>query len=821
MINIKIFKNDLKKVIDYVYIFLLSVIKSNSNNSNNNIDNEKIKLSFKALSSWLKYKLPVTANILLCTFQISFDICLHQEQFLDCLAPVLEGSAVCLHQRVTNEYTEAYNYAMERSLHSLASVFKKYAQDQEDDTKAIPIINVFIQFLISDEQELFSKETISRCLEMILSFISIANREVCSMTFNLLDDYKSHPTLVSLEPEKAKWFFLTLLDRFKDLSMYPLDYIDDENDTQQQDANNGLDEDIACFRSLASGCFSFAERNKVVEKTMFHHYLVNQLGQKIGQGVMVWQVYESILYYLCSLSESSNEAQSEFVPILLKLIPSIPAPKTTPLIRSSIGLVGKYSFFLKDKSFYLEKVIFDLLPAFNCKPLIGTAAESFSSICINNECATILFTHINRIIELCQPVLFGCKVQSNPVVIKIYKALFYIIQSAKTIQEFTPPFQQLVTPIIHNLTQFVNSNNNNNNNNNNNHNVNNNNHSNKFNISNQDKPILLIQLEILASISQMIEFDEFENTTHSDAPYQYFKTIVPLLGKILSMYNLDFEALNNIVVIYRWPILFTKNIVFDFLEEILCQMTQSYLQYPFSPLLQVISAMISLTNLSENIEKQLEYSISNISTLTINQFPKVQQHQQNIDMPLIDFSTQPDATKDYLFLIMHTLKSRPQCVNRNIVSTLCVSIIYYLLDTKDINTTKNCCNFLYGVLSLPTTADIPKCRQLLTPIVDELLSVHRGTLINNLIHGLFSGIISSISLTQFYSDILYALCNLNEKQFKLDISHIIMNANTFLPNLHPSERQNFISELTPKVHMTEYRSKVRKLVLLSNASKIN
>ncbi|KAF2076428.1 hypothetical protein CYY_002285 [Polysphondylium violaceum] len=814
------FKQVLKKVIDHVYIFLLSVIKSSN-------DLEKVKLAFKALASWLKYMLPVTSNLLLCTFQISFDTCLQQEQLLESLPTILEGSAVCLHQRVSADYTEAFNYAMERSLHSLGPIFNKVCQEQ-DDTKAIPLLNVFIQFLISDEQSIFAKETISRCLEMVLSFISIANREVCSMIFNLLDDYKSHPTLVALEPEKVKFFFLTLLDRFKDLSMYPLDYPSDP-DNGDEETDDDLDEDIATFRANTTCCFIFAERNKVVEKTLFHHYLVNQLSQKIGQGVMVWQAYESILYYLYSLSESSNEAQSEFVPILLKLIPSIPV-KSTPLIRSSIGLVGKYSFFLKDKSFYLEKVIFDLLPAFNCKPLVATAAESFSSICINNECATILFSHINRIIELCQPVLFGCKVQTNPVVVTIYKALFYIIQTAKSIKEFTPPFQQLVAPIIHNLTQLVNSNNNSNSNSNNSNNSNGNGHhyNNKLNVSNQDKPILLIQLEILASISQMIEFDEFENTTHSDAPYQYFQTIVPLLGKILATYNLDFEALNNIVIIYRWPILFTKNIVTDFLEEILYQVTQSYLQYPFSPLLQVISAMISLTNLPPTFEKKLEYSITSISTLTINQFPKVSNNDNNnnsnnnnIDIPLIDFSTQPDATKDYLFLIMHTLKSRPQCVDRSIVSTLCVSIIYYILDTKDINTTKNCCNFLYGVLSIPSNADLAKSRELVRPVVDNLLQIHGATLINNLIHGLFSGIVSSISLIQFFSDILYSLNNLNEKQFKLDITQIIMNTHTFLPTLHSSdERQNFVSELTTKVNMTEYRSKVRKLVLLANAAKI-
>ncbi|EGC34840.1 hypothetical protein DICPUDRAFT_152901 [Dictyostelium purpureum] len=826
--NFSEIQKELKRIIDLVYKYLLSILLLPLEE---NLD--FIKISFKALSGWLKYLLP-SASMLQNCFEITFNIGqkkvsknnITSYPLIDSLALVLEGSSLSIESQFNsnnssnndseiNCYIHSFKYAIENSLNIFPNFYREAIQN-EDDIKSKSIFNVFIQFLSSNNTLLFTNDLIHRCLNLLISFVEIGNRETISLLFYLIDDFKTHTMLVQQDQNVLKFFFLKLLNRFIDISAYPKEDGSVNCDNSPLSSSNGvfckindvlLDDDIEQFRNSASDCLLSIQDNSIVPKETFLQFLIDKLNQAINECNQNWEYYESILYYIYSFSGGSQECQIDYVPILLTIIPSIPI-KSIPLIRTSIKLVGRYSTFLKNNTDYLNKVIFDLLPALTHNELISSASSSLLSICISSKCALKLWPHFNQILEQIEMFILGNQ-KSNPNVVQIYKSLLHILQVAPA-KEIPQAFSRLINPIVNSINE----------------------------IQQQPQPQqhrnqLAIYLNILSSVTEIIEYDEFQmEQPNAHCLYSFFRTVIPIQGKLLKQFGSDFEIIDSITMFYRFMMLHSREIAIDFTDEILQQATQSFNQYPIASLLQIISAII-IPKLPVITIQNIKNSISQISNIFLNTLKSFKENNQlslsstsssslltsqNQDFSL-DFTITPDITKDYLILLTKVLKTLPQCIEPNIISTICIYIVYNIPDlTKDKSTAQNCCLFLSTCLSL-VKLDNQIIKETILPNMNQVFE-------GNLNHGCFLvyNILMNICwspfsvLTLHFSDVLLAFGIGYPKQLKQNATAILNDPSFFKDkNINTIDKQLFLTNIQKSNSpQAEFRSYVRTFSFICN-----
>ncbi|KYR02289.1 importin 13 [Tieghemostelium lacteum] len=782
---------EIKIIVDLIYQFLLSILILPNDNYK-----DFIKMSFKSLSNWIRYVLP-SPTILRQLFHLMFQVSLNgDKELLEPLILVLENSTCQLENQSqpsnnTQETEEAFRFAVETSLKTFPIQFKQ-AMEMQDMQKAKAIFNLFVQFLTCNNQNVFCKEITQQHLEVLLSFVQIGDIETNSLLFPLLEEINGHKGLIEVGKPILEQFLLIVLDRSRVISMY-----------SNQDINKE-DDEIKQFRTLTCDAYLLIQNSDLFPKSLFHNHLLKQLEQAIQNNLQEWQFYESMLFYISSLSECMGNEFSEFVPQILAIIPRIPV-KSLPLVKMSISLVGKYPFFLKNKPEYLEKVIFDLIPAFQVPDLLVSAGSSFSSICLNSHCAQFLFPHTNKILELCEPALK--QQQHNPDIIGVYDGLLRILKNAPNPNELNLPFQRLIGPIVQNLHQLNQANN------------------------TKDKPFLLIQLKILNLVSQYIEYDD--NGSQQDQEVKYDKTqhplylllkvLLPIFGNLIVTYNTDGEVMDTIAGIYRWFVLFCKGIAYDFLGEILNHITQSFVSSPSPFFFPPLIAFGSYSKLSPEYEQRLAQTISTISHIILNILKQGATLVPAVPVPspfleaidpnyLINFSYRADLSKLYLQLLSVCYKHFPQCLDGNIVRAIDIYIIYNLLDTKDIVTLRCCWSFLSTTLTA-TKSDNAIIKQQIAPLLDEAIQSHAGkTLIRNLLVGMTS--VLQIPLLQHFADIPLAFCTAYPKLFRQEASKILLDPTFPNDNVALGDKHKFLSELQRPNNPMEYRYSIRTFSVL-------
>ncbi|KAK5582602.1 hypothetical protein RB653_004187 [Dictyostelium firmibasis] len=836
-------QKELKLIVDKIYKFLLSVLFLPITE---NFD--FIKIGYKALSAWLKYMLPSNGTMLQSCFEISFTVGQQKVSnnsnsnnknqigypLIDSLALVLEGSSLSIEGQSNGScYIDAFRYAIEQSLSIFPTFYNEASVMNQDDSKAKPIFNVFIQFISSNNSQLFTTDLIHRCLNILISFVDIGSRETISLLFYLIDDFKTHTMLVQQDQNILKFFFLKLLNRFLEVSMYPndKDYCPIENGSNPLSASqnaqfNGilcetnietlLDDDIEQFRSCSSDCLMNIQENDIIPKSTFLKFLIEKLNGYINEKCPHWEQYESILYYIFAFSGGSQDGQLEYVPILLNIIPLIPI-KSIPLVRTSIKLIGRYSSFLKTNTEYLGKVVSDLLPALSHSELIGSAASSLLSICISDKCSTMLWPHFNQILDQIEPTLLGPQ-KSNPSIILVYKSLLHILQKAP-INELSPPFTRLISPVIPNVTDHI-----------------------PRPKSKDHYNQLIVQLSVLYSVNEIIEYDEFatmgpngELTSPSKHPlYPFFQTTIPIQGQLLKQYKSEFEIIDSITMFYRYMMLYFREIANDFVDEILQQATQSFNQYPIASLLQIISSIIvpklqplTITNIKNSISLISNTFINTLKSVTTTSTPSTTSNHDDKSNFILDFTITPDITKDYLNLLTKILKTSPQCIEPNIISTICIYIIYNLADlTKDKPTTSNCCLFLSNCFSLNNgklQTNDPNSNKVLEQIKNEMNALfdsdpkHSYVLVYNILMNI-CWTPTSIQVTQHFSDVLLSFASGYPNFLKLHATNILNDPN-FLKDkqINPHDKQSFLTNiLKSNSTQVDYRSSVRTFSFICN-----
>eukprot|EP01132_Coremiostelium_polycephalum_P004545 gene4545-5662_t len=788
---------EVSKVIDHIFKFLLSTLHLPSKNYR-----DEIKVAFKAMAGWMKYQPPKSVQTLRNVIQMTYNSAINDNELVESLVTVLEGAMSTQSiKNYSNELKDLHLEIVERSINTLPKYFK-LANAQGCTAKSI--FNLFVQFLQTDS--LLSRDTTTRIMELVVSFSSVGDIELNSLLFSLIEDFQSHSTLSKLDPEIIKLFFIKIFDRFREIS------------TLEESDGEEVSEEMMQFRMSAADSLRLVQ-TKPINKVTLHSHLICKLNEAIEKNVMQWQVYESIIYYLTALSENNTDFQQ--IPLLFSLIPKIPV-KSLLLVKSSIKLVGCYPQFLREHTEYLEKVIFDLIPAFSNADLLPSAGLSFLNICSFTKIPGKLLPHIDCILNLCESGLREQK--NNSAIIYVYEGLLHIMKDSK---DLLNPFHKLISPVIQNLCKFL--------------------QENQFqDLAQSHKNFLVIQLSILNSVTKII--DNVDDTTsfastaknsatassadphlqhlqqqqQSKHPIQSFlHTIIPILGQLLKIYTSEFQIIELICVIYRWSILFFKSTA-DFIEEILVQVTQSYVGYALSYHLQVINA-IPPNQKSPDFEMKHRQSISLISKKTLDLLktgvdPRNYENciGEKVDpMYQINFSYCPELTKEYLSLISSLFKSQPRIVDHHIISTITLYIIYNLLEITDQSTTKHCMSFISTTL-LANKEKGEHHKQFIT-VMDEIVKYHGRVLMKNLMAGVTSKLPTPI--IHSLAGVFHSFCSAYPTLFRKEAQRILYDPNFMNNTIDQGDKHMFLSEIQRIDNKNEHRIAIHTFSILCNGCK--
>ncbi|EFA75126.1 importin 13 [Heterostelium album PN500] len=543
------------------------------------------------------------------------------------------------------------------------------------------------------------------------------------------------------------------------------------------------------FRENSTEMLDIINRFSMNDRHCFIGYLMDTLNNDIINKVQAWQKYEVTLFYISALASGFNSKDNKIVPVLLKLLPSIPT-KSVELAKTSIILLGKCSSYLQEHKDNLEKVIADMIPAFACTELLKSASNAFLSITANRKCALHLSPNILTIIDLCSPHLNSH--QTHPSIATVYEALIYIIHVIPS-DKMMPPFKKLIEPVVENIGRIITS-----------------------EQPAKSLPLLKIQLQIIEKITNIIDVDDVYEDKKSHPLFPFFKIVIPQMKELLKLFSSDCQIIESVIS--------------EFINEILNQVTDTYNRYPLSQLLQVVSA-VGNSSKSQNIEEKLAECYTIISTTTLNLLRSETKHDMSMHLPvshplreypidpnfLLNFSVRPDLSREYFNMIQNALKTVPQCVDQQIVCAMATYIIHNLLDINDLLTSRNCFTFLSTAIMLVKSADTRAAR--FVEIINELIKNHGRILIRNLLVGVSS--VFPSNLLPNVAEVFHAYASAYPTPFRQEASKILIKSPFLEGTVETSDKQIFLNQIQRvSDNKSDYRFAIQAFAILCKV-KIN
>ncbi|GAM29186.1 hypothetical protein SAMD00019534_123620 [Acytostelium subglobosum LB1] len=772
----KALKGSIASFIDHIYRYLLEIA---ANHQHLPLAEHKLqihvpKMVIRAQGLWQRFMLPTSASLLLDTFNMALAMTIADPSLLESLTRLVENSLGHLSSKLRDDIEAAYSAIADR-LQCVMPEFYAKAIKEDDSNSAKAICNCLVQVMLANNSTLLTPPLIKRYFELLISIISLGNLEVCDLLFPLLDDFKSHPEYLMLEPALLESIFLSIMKRFRQISMYPCKKRGHADICQIHQFRSNSIEMLASIQQFALSR----------DSTYFIKHLIEQLKNDLQNNELEWQHYEVTLSYISTLSEGMSSSDStQMVPILLHLIPTIPV-KSLELFKTSIKLIGKFSNYLHMDKSALEKVIADLISALASMELLPAAAQSLLNIAINRKCQLKLAPIIKAILDMSTPHLMAH--QSHPAIVTVYQALIYIIHVIPDADSMMVPFQQLLKPIIENVNKTINT-------------------------PGSSLPLLKIQLQIYEKITGIIDVDDINDDIQKHPLFPFFHTIIPQLKELLKLYPSECEVIESIASIYRGALLYCRSAVSDFVNEILGQATEAYTKYPQPQLLQVVSAVNTGSKPTPDVEIKLRDAIGVISATTITLLKNETACLPPLkDYPIepqyhLNFSIRSDITKDYFHLIQNSLKSTPNCVDPNIITALSTYIIHNILDVNDVTTSRHCLSLLSSILLLKNgNMDNNNLQQQLqqqqqqqqsNPFEEAVATViknHGKQLIGNLLVGLST--VFPASIIPNVAELLQAYGTAFPTVFRKEAAGILINS-TFLEGVvDHNDKQVFLSQI--------------------------
>eukprot|EP01133_Synstelium_polycarpum_P011624 gene11624-13570_t len=631
-------------------------------------------------------KMPIVLELpspsaFLSTFDAALSYMCKEPSMIEPLILFVERSLRHLEEKLSEDMERVYSTIAER-IYEVMPKFYASALAKSDTTITYPIVNLFAQIMQYNNSTMLSTDQIGRYMAMLIHFIDTGDRDAAELIFPVLDDFKTHPEYLVLDASMLDAFFIKVLQRVRILACHE-EGPGDENDDE-------VDDQFNLFRSTSKEMFLNAQKVVLTDKMALVNHLLNQLRYDLDKHVNHWQLYESTLYFLSSLSQGETK-ENPILPIILQLIPSIPC-KSFKLIKTTIKLVGKYVHFLKGNKEYLDRVVFDLIPAFANASLLDSAADSFRTIASTRACAEKLAPHIESIIDHCAPHIRTNR--THPSVEKVYEGLIQILHVIPS-DKLLSPFTKLLTPIICSISDIIRE------------------------PKLTDLPLLKINLRVVQHITNIInvDMDEGHDGKAEHPMHPFLMAITPLLRQLLNIFSTDCEVVEVISAAGAF-----------------IRIQPSHIKEEKKTEDEKIKA----------IEAKMKEAINNVSNKTLSTLQadtKSVAMSMNSVIPIqhpvdpqfqISFSIRPELTNNYFTLIQTAFKTFPQCLDPNIVSTLAIFIIHNLMDTTSTLTSRACFDFLATVMNQLKSTD-PKY-QAYNAAITNVKEVHGVLLVKNLIY---------------------------------------------------------------------------------------
>ncbi|KAF2075477.1 hypothetical protein CYY_003213 [Polysphondylium violaceum] len=566
-------------------IQILCKILSFPINSNTTI---YMKNTLKCFKSWILFDSPAKEYlieqplVMLCFESVSKNPMLVEEtvQLLDDLFTFMRG-------KIFKQYPSSFIVILEKILIILPQYY--YLALQEDNEHISSQIFLLFSHIAENHIKLLHSPQSTKVSEQFfVTLIEMAKRgsvDICDLLTPIVSEFHS---LHENDVDISKWYpiLLDFVEIFRLKSMYPVS----EQDLKEMDS-----ERFFHFRSVAGD--TSLEIFTIIENQTLE-YLLNRLWNDIQSFPNIsWQSIEATVFLLGSLSEGISEDATSFLPQLFTLLGQLPI-QSTPLIKSTIVLAGKYANLMEKTSQFLEKIVGDFIPAFSNPDLKGVASKAFLSISKNEKCALLLAPNIGTLINLCTPIIVKNKsITNDESDLKIMKSLLYITSALTSTVDISRYTSLLLTPYILLIRDY----------------------SNISEPQSNDKALLLSCIKLLTDFCKIFDlsapssapkYDEFNNPI-----IPIVNHLVPIYGVLLKLYYNDNDVVEAISLFYKTSMLMCKPS--SNIPEIFKQLTQVFIVNPLSPILNALS--LSMANLTT--DKYLDFlhdSLSSITTTVID-----------------------------------------------------------------------------------------------------------------------------------------------------------------------------------------------------------
>jgi len=551
-----------------------------------------MKNTLKCFKSWILFDSPAKEYlteqplVMLCFESVSKNPMLVEEtvQLLDDLFTFMRG-------KIFKQYPNSFNPILEKILAILPQYY--YLALQEDNEQISSQIFLLFSHIAENHIKLLhSPQSTTISEQFFITLVEMAKRgsvDICDLLTPVVSEFHS---LHESEVDISRWYpiLLDFVEIFRLKSMYP-------SDKELKEKSSSIDtERFFHFRSVAGD--TSLEIFTIIENQTLE-YLLNRLWNDIQSFPNItWQSIEATVFILGSLSEGINEDAASFVPQLFTLLGQLPI-QSTPLIKSTIVLAGKYASLMEKTSQFLEKIVGDFIPALSNPDLKGVASKAFLSISKNEKCALLLSPNISTLINLCTPIIVKNKsITNDESDLKIMKSLLHITAALTSIVDISNYTSLLLTPYILLIRDYPNI----------------------TDPQPKDKALLLSSIKLLTDFCKIFDdsptpssVPKYDETNHPILPI--ISHLVPINGVILKLYFNDNEIVEAISLLYKTSMLMCKPT--SCIPDIFKQLTQVFIVNPLSSILNGLS--LSMANLST--DKYLDFlhdSLSSITTTVID-----------------------------------------------------------------------------------------------------------------------------------------------------------------------------------------------------------
>eukprot|EP01132_Coremiostelium_polycephalum_P009170 gene9170-11238_t len=573
-----------------------------------------MKGAIKCLKSWILFDIPPseflidTPLILKCFESVSKNPILVED-----FTNLLDELFSFMHGKHFKSYPSTFNPIIEKIIDVLSPYY--FLALQEDNQMICNSIFLLFSHISENlSKSLLASSNGERFLNVLLEFARRSDTEICELLFPVVSEIRQ---LQEDKVDISPWYgvLADMIEIFRVKCMIPDDYYPVSNPpTIEQEKFNS-------FRTSAAD--SLLEIYTIIESKSLEVLLTklwldinsfssSQQQQQQQQTQCKWQSLESTIYLLGCLSEVASEGAT-FIPQLFSLVGQMPV-QSTPLVKSTIVLAGKYANLMKDSVQFLEKIVIDFIPAFSNNELKGVATDSFLSISKNNICASLLSKNINVLIKLCEPYLLQSN-NTDETNLKILEALLYIV-SILPPNDILTLSSQLITPHVHILNQFRNSN------------------------TQQIKEIHIL-MNSLKALTDFFKIFDTENDlkeqtspqlTPPPPPIQQtdlqhhpilpiINHIIPIIGDLLKIYYNDKTILESISKFYKKAMIACSRDSTLIVPEISKQLTEAFVKCQLGSILNSLSFGVSTLPTNQPFEF-LTQSITTIATVVVETWRK-------------------------------------------------------------------------------------------------------------------------------------------------------------------------------------------------------